>query len=84
MDINILIQRLQSGEATTKTTPEGQVYVERAAPTSTALQAARAIEQLARLNDSHVRVIDQLNKEVVQLNEQLQLLQSNNSSGSNS
>lgn len=80
MDVNILIQRLQGGEAITRTAPEGQLYVERIPPTATALQAARALQQLAQLHEGNMRVINQLNQDVASLNEQIQLLQSNNSS----
>ena len=84
MDVSILIQRLQHGESVTRTTPEGQVYVERLPPTSTALQAARALQSLVQLHEGNMRVINQLNQDVLSLNEQLQLLQSNNTSGQTS
>lgn len=84
MDVNILIQRLQQGEAVTKTTVEGQEYTERIPPTSTALQAARALQQLVQLHEGNMRVIQQLTKDNESLNAQVQLLQSANSSGANS
>jgi len=84
MDVNLLIQRLQQGEAVTRTAPEGQLYVERTPPTATALQAARALQQLIQLNEGNVRLINQLNQDLVNLNEQVQLLQSNKSSGQTS
>jgi len=80
VDVNILIQRLQQGEAMTKTAPEGQLYVERTPPTATALQAARALQQLVQLHEGNLRVIQQLNQDIASLNEQIQLLQSNNNS----
>ena len=75
MDVNILIQRLQQGEVTGP---------DRQPPTSLALQAARALQQLVALNEGNLRVINQLNQDVAQLHEQLQLLQSNQSSRSTS
>lgn len=84
MDVNLLIQRLQQGEAVTKTTVEGQLYVERTPPSSTALQAARALQQLVQLHEANQRAIDQLTRDNTSLNEQLQLLQSNNAMQSTS
>lgn len=84
MDVNILIQQLQAGEAITRTAPEGQIYVERIPPTSTALRAARALQQLAQMHEGNMRVIQQLTKDNQSLNEQIQHLQSNNSSGQDS
>lgn len=78
MDVNILIQRLQSGESLTKTTPDGETYVERVPPTNTALHAARALQQLIQLHEGNMRVIQQLTRDNESLNEQLQLLQSHN------
>lgn len=84
MDVNILIQQLQAGEAITRTAPEGQLYVERVPPTSTALHAARALQQLVQLHEGNMRVIEQLTKDNQSLHEQIQLIQSNNASGQNS
>lgn len=81
MDVNILIQRLQQGEAVTRTAPEGQLYVERIPPTATALQAARSLQSLIQLHEGNMRIINQLSQDVASLNEQLQLLQSNKDSG---
>lgn len=84
MDVNILIQQLQAGEAITKTAPEGQLYVERVPPTSTALRAARALQQLMQMHESNLQVIQQLTKDNQSLHEQVQLIQSNNVSGTTS
>ena len=84
MDVNILIQRLQQGEAIKSVTAEGQEYLERRPPTATALQAARALQQLVQLHEGNMRVIEQLTKDNQALHEQIQLIQSNNSSGQTS
>lgn len=80
MDVNILIQRLQSGEVVAKTTAEGQEYQEQKPPTSLALQAARALQQLVQLHEANLRVIQQLTKDNQSFHEQIQSLQSSNSS----
>lgn len=81
MDANLLIQRLQSGETVIVTDAAGARHEERRAPTTTALQAARALQQLLQLHDANQRVIQQLQGDNAQLHEQLQYLQSNQSSG---
>ena len=84
MDVNILIQRLQGGEVTTQISAEGEPHTVRQSPTSTALQAARALQQLMQLHESNQRVIQQLIKDNESLHEQVQLLQSNNANQQNS
>lgn len=76
MDANILIQRLQAGETVLVTDSAGARHEERRAPTTTALQAARALQQLVQLHDTNQRVIHQLQQDNAQLYEQIQLLQS--------
>lgn len=80
MDVTILIQRLQQGEIVVKTTAEGEHYQEILPPTSLALQAARTLQQLIQLHEGNQRVIQQLSKDNESLHEQIQYLQSNNSS----
>lgn len=82
MDANILIQRLQSGEIITMTNSAGQTVQENRPPTSTALQAARTIQQLININNTNMSVIKQLQQDNESLHEQIQLLQSDKSSGS--
>ena len=84
MDVTNLIQRLQQGEIAVKTTAEGELFHELQAPTSLALQAARALQQLIQLHEGNQRVIQQLSKDNESLHEQIQSLQSNNSSGETS
>jgi hypothetical protein len=84
MDITTLIQRLQAGETVTNIDAQGNQYTERKAPTALALQAARTLQQFAQMHESNVRVINQLNKDIESLNEQIQLLQSTISSGKTS
>lgn len=84
MDANILIQRLQQGEIASKVSANGETHWEQRPPTSTALQAARTIQQLISINDTNMRVIHQLNHDIESLHEQIQLLQSNKSSRADS
>lgn len=84
MDVAILIQRLQQGEVAVKTTAEGELYQQFLPPTSLALHAARALQQLVQLHEGNQRVIQQLSKDNESLHEQIQSLQSINSSGETS
>lgn len=84
MDANILIQRLVAGETVIVTDAQGVRREERRAPTSTSLQAARALQKLLELDQANARVIHQLTTELESLHEQIKLLQSNQSSGATS
>jgi len=84
MDAQQLIQRLVSGETVIVTDAAGVRLEERRAPTSTSLQAARALQKLLEIDQANARVITQLQRDNAQLHEQIQFLQSNQSSGASS
>lgn len=79
MDVNLLISRLQTGEISVETTIEGQQFQTTRPPSSTALQAARALQQLVQINEGNMRVIQQLSEDNESLHEQIKLIQSSNS-----
>lgn len=64
MEPTILVQRLRAGTVTTSTNSSGDTVQELQAPTRLALEAARAIERLMKINDQNLQVIRSLQRQL--------------------